>query len=263
MTVQTTAKLPAGFERVDATVKRRMIVSIEGDWGTGKTDLALTAPGPIAFFKFDLNAADTLAKWANQKAIYKREYDIPDSNDPKAQDKAEVVMRTFVADYAASLGSSQIRTVIWDTATEIWEQTRLAAFGRLSNVMPHHYVQVNNGFRSLIRAAYDSDTNLVMVHRLKDEWVNYTDSQGKEKGKRTGRKERAGFGDLGFACQVMVQTFFNPENVDSPFQVKVLKCTQNPIITHRVYGQIADMRMNSFPVLATDVFPGSELEEWS
>src|SRR5262245_17121219 len=163
MAIQTTPfvpkpnGLPSGFKLVDSTIKRRMVLSVEGDWGTGKTDLALTAPGPIAFFKFDLNADVTLAKYANAKQIYKREYDIPDSDDPKARDKAEAVIRTFQTDYAQVLGSGAVRSIIWDTATEIWEQIRLASFGRLTNIMPHHYVQVNNSFRGMIRAAFDSD----------------------------------------------------------------------------------------------------------
>ena len=250
------------FTLADAQVKRRMILSIEGDYGTGKTDLALTAPGPIAFFKMDLNSEFTIARFAKNKKIYKTEYAIPRVDDPKAQDLAESAWRVFNNDYSKAIQSPLIRTVVWDTATELWELVRLASFGRLTNIMPHHYVAVNNAFRALIKAAFDSDTNLVMVHRLKDEWMNYTAADGKEKGKRTGKKERAGFGDVGFACQVMVQTTFDPDNAESPFQMKVLKCTQNPLITHRIYGQAGDMRMNSFSVLATDVFPGTSLDDW-
>jgi hypothetical protein len=262
-TLPITGQLPPNFKLVDSTIKRRMVMSIEGDWGTGKTDLALTAPGPIAFFKFDLNTEFTLKQFATKKKIYQLDYDIPDSNDPKAQLLAEQVMTTFRKDYDHAVRSTEIRTIVWDTATEIWEQTRLEAFGKLTNVMPHHYVAVNNGFRRLIRAAFDSDTNLIMIHRLKDEWQNYTDAKtGTEKGRRTGKKERAGFSDIGFACQVIVQTYFNPEDTDSPFQAKVLKCTQNPLITHRVYSQIGPLRTNAFPYLAADVFPGSNVEDW-
>jgi len=223
----------------------------------------LTAPGPIAFFKFDLNSDVTLAKYATKKQIYKREYDIPDPDDAKAKDKAELTIRQFQTEYAQVLSSGSVRSVIWDTATEIWEQIRLASFGRLTNIMPHHYVQVNNSFRGMIRAAFDSDVNLIMVHRLKDEWINVPDPKtGGEKGKRTGKKERAGFSDIGFACQVMVQTLFDNSNGAAPFSMKILKCTQNPTLTGQVYSQLGDLRMNSFPILACDVFPGSALSEW-
>lgn len=238
-----------------------MILSIEGDFGTGKTELALTAPGPIAFFKLDLNADFTLAQWATRKKIYKTEIAIPKPDDPNAQDLAVAAWKQFQSDYARALASSDIRTVVWDTATEVWELCRLAVFGKLSNVPPHFYIQANNGFRSLIKAAYDSNTNLVMVHRLKDQWENYQAQDGREKAKKTGRKERAGFGDLGFACQVMVQTYFDNEDKDSPFCLKVLKCTQNPLLTGRIYGEIPGMRMNVFPVLAADVFPGTDFEK--
>jgi hypothetical protein len=139
----------------------------------------------------------------------------------------------------------------------------LAAFGKLTNVMPHHYVQVNNNFRGLIKRAYDSDTNLIMVHRLKSEWVNIPDGKGGEKGKKTGKLERAGFTDIGFATQMMLQTLFDQDDEEgSPFRVKVLKCTQQPMLTGKIYGLEAGMRMNQFAVLAHDVFPDSDLNEW-
>jgi hypothetical protein len=252
---------PTGFTVVRPDIKKRMICSVEGDWGTGKTDFALTAPGPIAFFKFDLNSDFTLAKYAKTKKIYKREYEVIDPSEKNAKAKADEVVRTFTADYRAVIACSEIRSIVWDTATEIWEQVRLAAFGKLAQVLPHHYVEVNNSFRGLIREAYDSDTNLILVHRLKDEWTNYTDAQGKEKSKKTGRKERAGFSDLGFAVQVMVQTLFSVEESDSPFSLKVLKCTQNPLLTERLYAQVGEFRANSFAVLAADIF-NTGLEEW-
>lgn len=251
-----------GFKLADDRVKRRLIMSVEGDWGTGKTDFALTAPGPIAFFKIDPNSDVTVAKYANKKRILKNEIVVPSSDQPDAQAKAEAVWRKFRADYDWAL-NHDIRSIIWDTASEIWELCRLAAFGKLTNVMPHHYVAVNNDFRRLIKDAFDSDTNLIMIHKVKDEWVNYTDTQGKEKGKRTGKKERAGFSDIGFACQVMVQTTFDRDREESPFQAQVLKCTQNPMITGTVYGQMGDMRGNSFPVIATDVFPDSSIDDWA
>ena len=263
MSTQTT-DLGSNFRLVDATIRRRMVMSIEGDYGTGKTDLALTAPPPIAFFKFDLNADHTLAKWAATKTIYKCEYDIPEPDDPKAKELATGLWTKFTSDYHRAIQSPKIRSIVWDTASEVWEQCRLAAFGKLTNVMPHHYVETNNKFRRLIREAYESDTNLIMIHRLKDEWQNYIGTDGKEKGRKTGRKERAGFSDIAFACAVMVQTVFNPEDSDSPFQARVLKCTQTPQLTGRVYTQIGDIRMNSFPVLASDVFPGTDIDkDWS
>ena len=104
MTIQTTAVatrdgVPAGFTLVNDDIKKRMIMSIEGDWGTGKTDLALTAPGPIAFFKFDLNTEVTLARYAKAKKIYRREYDVVDPSDKNAQRKAEEIMTAFALDY--------------------------------------------------------------------------------------------------------------------------------------------------------------------
>lgn len=252
----STMIVPSNFKRVDKSIKRRLIMSVEGDGGSGKTDLALTAPPPIAFFKFDLNSEWTLAKYC-EKEIYQVKYDIPDPFSREGQAQAEKVLETFMQDYHAALRS--FRSIVWDTATEVWETVRLAHFGKIANVSPQHYVQVNNIFRRLIRAAVDSDSNLILVHRTKDEWASVPDGKGGNKNQKTGNKERAGFGDIAFACQVMVRTILDDDNA---FWMTVTKCTQNPQITHQTYGLIGEMRMNSFPFLAADVFPGTKLEDW-
>lgn len=251
--------IPSNFKRVDSKIKRRLIMSIEGDWGTGKTDLALTAPGPIAFFKFDLNSDVTLAKWSDKKEIYRVDYQIPDPYAKDGQAQAEQLMRSFAEDYHAALAGGAFRSIIWDTASEVWEALRLSHFGKISNVSPQHYVQVNNAFRRMLRGAFESDLNLILIHRLKDQWESVPDNKGGKKNEKTGHKERAGFSDIGFACQVMLRTTFDKDNL---FQATVLKCTQNPKITWRTYSEIGGMRTNSFPFVALDVFPGTKLDDW-
>lgn len=240
--------------------RNRIIMSIEGDWGTGKTDFALTAPGPIAFFKIDPNSEFTLDKYVGKK-IWQSDIKVPRSDGENAQALSDTVWQQFIKDYTWALANT--RSVVWDTATEIWELLRLCKFGKLAQISPQHYTQVNNDFRGLIKLAFDSETNLLMIHKLKDEWTPYTDIQGKERNKKSGKKERAGFGDLGFACQVMVQTMFDRDNEESPFSAKILKCTQNPMLTTNVYSQVGDLRLNSFPFIAADVFPGTGIEVWS
>src|SRR5262245_17978680 len=87
------------FELADGAVRRRLIISVEGDWGTGKTDFALTAPGPIAFFNFDLNTEWTLGQYAKKKQIYKSNISIPDKDDRDAQTLAETAWKRFKNDY--------------------------------------------------------------------------------------------------------------------------------------------------------------------
>jgi hypothetical protein len=252
------------FQLATPEQRRRMIASVEGDFGCGKTAWGLSAPAPIAFFKLDLNAEWTISQFAASKTIYKTDVVVPSADGDNAKNAAKTVLAQFLKDYERAVHSTLIRSVIIDTATELWELIRLAYFGKLTQVPPHFYTEANNAFRSVIRDAYDSDKNLILVHRLKDVWEDVTDNQGRLKSRKTGRKERAGFGELGFAVQVMVETTFDAEDRASPFKVRVIKCTQNPLITNRSYEQVGDMRMNSFPFLAADVFPGTDVDaDWS
>jgi hypothetical protein len=246
--------LPPDWKPTDGKTRRRLIMSVEGLFGSGKTDFALTAPGAIAFFQFDLNAADTIARYAQKKSIYVRSYDIPDPASKDVQEEAKKIRLSFKRDYQDAIASyPKIRSIVWDTATELWELLRLAEFGKLTQIPPVFYTNINNEMRRIIRTATESDTNLIMVHRLKDEWIG-------QKGNRenTGRKVRAGYGEVDSDCAVMIQTIFK----ERQFSLEVLKCTQNPAITGTPYTEEAGMRTNSFPHLAKDVYPDSRLEEW-
>lgn len=243
--------LPTHWKRADGSQKRRLVMSVEGLTGTGKTEFALTAPGPIAFFKFDLNCDSTLAKWAGQKEIYEIACRVPDPDIGKAdvQKEAEAIVKQFTADYVVALANRAIRTVVWDTTSELYEVMSLATFGKISGNNKYSYGALYRAFHRLVDAATESDTNLVMIHHLKDEYVN---------DQRTGKKRRDGYKKVDEACQLMVRTEFT----GNQFSLEVLKCTQNMALQGQIYKQAGELRMNSFPVLATDVFNGSSLEDW-
>src|SRR5215475_11617171 len=152
----------------DGKTRRRMVMSIEGGPGEGKTDLALTAPAPIVFFELDLNSEHTLAKYAVEKKIFRLRYRVPNPLQPGSKDLAEKALSDVTRDYYTAVKSGKIRTIIWDTASGVYDLVRLALLGKIANVMPHHYMPVNAMKDAMISAAIESDTNLIMVHRMKD-----------------------------------------------------------------------------------------------
>jgi hypothetical protein len=112
----------------------------------------------------------------------------------KTADSANRIWEKFLERYQYAL--EHYRSIVIDTGTELWELHRLARFGKLEQVKPHHYGPVNAEHRELFRMAYDTDVNLVYIQKMKDEYVN---------DQRTGRLKTAGFSDAPYQSQVNVR----------------------------------------------------------
>ena len=193
---QTAKMKKAGFiEAKDREVLPRIILSIAGLEKQGKTHFALTAPGPIAMFSTDIGEEGVVTKFTDDKDVYIMSVARVDEDDPE---QAEDEYERFHKAYISMLRGNDVRTIILDTATEIWELLRMARFGKLTQVMPYQYGPVNAEYRALIREAYNYDKNLILLHKMKAQYIN---------DKRTGEWERAGFGDTGFLVQVNAQIY--------------------------------------------------------
>lgn len=225
-----------GFVDADPSVQDRMIVSVRGLEKQGKTHFALTAPDPIAVFSLDIGTEGVVSKFKRdgKKIIIK---DLSTGGDA---DEGEKVWEGFKKAYSACLQDSQVKTVVIDTETELWELIRLARFGKLTQVMPYHYGPVNGEYRKVIREAYDSSKNLILLHKMKPKYVN---------DKRTNEYERAGFNDVGFLAQVNCQVYRDPVDEGGEFNLEILDCRQNADAS----GEVLSGPMASWDFLASTV----------
>lgn len=245
-----------GFEIADKPVTRRLICSAESAEKSGKTHFALTMPGEIAYQNLDVGLDGVIQKFQSDKRIWISNYRfaLPSYNQTEQDRKntstnCRTLVERFKDDYKRALDRAKVRGIVWDTATEIWEAIRLAHFGKLLQVKPHHYSEPNAEMRELLRWAYDSDKNFCFLHKLKDQYIN---------DKRTGKLERQGFKDMGYTVQVVIR-MIKDRSKPAPdcFYFEVTDCRQNPAIENLAF----DYPENNFPMLAAHVYD-SELEEW-
>jgi hypothetical protein len=225
----------SGFVQASAPTAHRLIVNAEGEEKSGKNHFAFTAPGPIFEHSFDIGNEGVVQKFQSKKKIMIAEYELEvqpgEAEAREVADAANKVWDQFMANYRDGLASCGNGTTLIDTGTETWELLRLARFGKLTQVMPHHYGPVNKEMQEMIREGFSHNCNVIFLHKRKDEWENYIGSDGKEKGKKTGRKTRVGFSDMPFLVQVNAVC----ERVDldgggSDFQITVEDCRQNPTV---------------------------------
>lgn len=235
--------------------KRRLIISIEGAEKSGKNHFAFTAPGKTAFHSFDHGDEGMIEKFVKgglriQKAEYR--VDVPPGTDTqKTSEACNPVWLGFKVNFA--LGLHQCRTTVVDTGTDMYEMLRMAYFGKLQQVLAHHYAPVNAELKSLIHQAYSSDGNLIVLHRIKDEYKTEVRG-GKEVSNKTGKKVMAGYSQMKFETQVHLRMY----KEDGEFCAEVVTCRQNPDIE----GYVLTGDQLSFTGLGMMVYPDSEEGEW-
>ena len=175
-TVTSPEQLKAlGFSDEIVEVPRRLVASVGGREKTGKTHVALTAPAPVILFNIDLGTEGVVGKFQEgfdgQEAKKVYVYDVRfQRNSTQTKDYAPLWL-DLKAKLTSAWGLSG-GTVVMDTASEAHELSRLAAFGKLTQVMPHHYGPVNAEWRELIRLAYDSKMNTILIHKMRPKYVN-------------------------------------------------------------------------------------------
>lgn len=226
-------------------VQPRLIISIAGLEKQGKTHFSLTAPGPIAFFSTDIGEEGVITKF-NDKEVYIMSID---KIDEDSAEQAPAEYARFKEAYKGMLRGTDVRTIIFDTATEIWEILRMARFGRLTQVMPYQYGPVNAEYRALIRDAYNYNKNLILLHKMKPQYIN---------DKRTGEYDRAGFGDTGFLVQVNTQIYRYSQGDGGDFALWIKDCRHNPdLVDEELSGP-----MCTFQFLASSIMPDVDPAMW-
>ena len=236
-----------GFQNAaDRELCPRIIVSMSALEKQGKTHFALTAPGPIAFFSTDIGEEGVVDKFAKDKEIQIME--VARIGEDAAEHAPEEWER-FEKAYSHCLRDKKVRTIVLDTATEIWELLRIARFGRLTQVMPYQYGPVNAEYRNVIREAYKWDKNVILLHKMKAQYIN---------DKRTGEYDRAGFSDTGFLVQVNARAYRYGSEDGGAFAFMVEDCRQEPDLQDMEF----EGEMANFPTLAAMVLPSVDPKEW-
>jgi hypothetical protein len=204
------------------------VAVISGNWKCGKTHMALNADPIVAFQSLDLGTEGVVEKVEDApNRVRIAEYALGVQPGEVTEDimarEADKVWQGFVRDYHQALNDPAVRTIVWDTETEVWQLLRLARFGVLTPKTGRDrgnvWGPVNAEMLGLIRAAFSSDKSLIMLEKVKDEYKN---------DKKTGMKVASGFGDVPFQAQIVATAYRDGDPVPSCFKVLVTDCRSNP-----------------------------------
>lgn len=189
-------------------VRRTAFALVYGGTGTGRTTFALTAPGPIALLH-DAEKVDGLISRAKAEGKVVRDLSFRLdlgagsgilTNPQEIATRANAVFAQFRAAFEDAKGWA--RTIVIDTDTAAWQLLRLARFGKMAQVKPHHYGPVNAEWISLFKYFRDQDAhNLIVISQMREQYRN--DSP-------TGTMEPSGQKEMAYMADLVVQTHKDP-----------------------------------------------------
>jgi hypothetical protein len=232
----------------------------------GKTHWAMTGPGPIAVISSDAGTREVAQKFARTKKIIyisvatAREL-LREGGSSKTAAAKE--WSTIKNSLARIVDTPSIRTVVIDTATEIWELCRLSYFGKLAQVMPHQYAEPNDDYRkNVLKYPYERpDLNAIFIHTMKKEYKSGRDG----KDAWTGKWERAGMGAAPYVADIVLNHYrrsVDPEENENRrvvFGVQVMDSRFEP---EALIGMEMEGAQSTFPMLALGAFPATDLDYW-
>lgn len=193
----------------DISTRPRIVIAIDGLDKHGKDHIALTAPKPLLLLDFDMGSEGVKGVKhplvVRSKPFCFRPTEVSFTEEDEEKRSKQIMEAAwpeyirFRETYFKALRGPMMKTpdgrklkaktVVVDTGSEAWELMRFAEFGKVTRVMPHHYTQVNSQMRDLVRAALESDVNVIWLHQLKSEWKDNAEG----KGRKTGVLDRSGF----------------------------------------------------------------------
>ena len=223
-----------------------LMIATEGESDTGKTEFALTAPSPgigICLDRGIMAALDNpnppetrgdLDSWAF-KVI-----EVPMEGTRRQTDYVKY-WEDFRDNYYKALENKDSITALLDGDSDSWELQRLAEFGKLTQIFPQtRYHAPYTSRRALINRAWDSGKIVIATNKVKDEYEDVVDAQGKpildaqgEKTRqKTGNKEAQGFPDQDYLWQIRLRHLYKPAVYNpvskkiQPAQwgIRILKC---------------------------------------
>ena len=229
-------------------MKRRILWSAEGQEKEGKTHLALTMPGPIAVLNLDSGLEGVVEKFAGKQiTVCNIPLPTPVGNKSDIQSQAQDTQAKFLKNYQMALESPDIRSIIVDTGSELWDIYQLALFGKLAQNNKFFYGAINAAFTEVLRRPMEYTKNVCFIHKTKPVYIG--DS-------KTGEFERAGFKNAGYVMQSLVRCYRDTN--DKSFHAEVLNSRHNPDLM----GMDFEGDMNTFAVMASLMVSDTTPDDW-
>lgn len=246
---------------------RRLLIGSEGAADSGKTEFALSAPGLGMCVVMD-RGIDPIFDNPHPPATRNPNFGFKIISTPMAtagtqQDFLEAWKSYREGAYDAAF-SPEVRSVVLDGDSDSWETQRLAAWGKIVQVPPHLYTEVNAARRAFYAKLWDSGKIIIATNKIKKQYFPQygpdgkpvLDASGKQKREWDGKTwERQGFDDQEYLWQIQLRHFTDDKG---KFRVEITKCKANmDMVGQELVGDECNFR-----TLVEACYPQVQAKEW-
>lgn len=263
----------------------------------GKTRWLLSAPKPIDLFHIDPNTEMLVDKLIREGEIDADDVILHEVPYPatvfgkrdEIQNEATAAWEDKFVEPLRDVVDNDNRTIGLDTATELFELKLMADHGKSVQILPEMRTKTNYVFKSLLQALRRSKKHVVLLHRLKDVWLDTEVETNKgvetQRNKVAGMYEREGFNRTGYHVNVEAFLMYEPKRGGSEpnqFGMRVHSCLERPSLVtcqadektfwdlddeawkwgRQKYEDGSRVRRSSFPYLATQIYPDTTIDDW-
>lgn len=211
-----TVRIPGMSPTDEGDPEGSFCLVIEGGEASGKDTLAFKAPGPHAIFAIDAGAQRAIRRARSEgKEVHVHDipFDVPRfvPKQEKAfwEERALKVKNDIFSPYVEAWNAaidSDVRTMIQDTATDIYEMHQAAEFGKLQQNSQLAYGPIKAEYMSMVRRAKRAGKVVILIHQLGDEYKDGVDASGNKKSERTGKLIRKGMNKVHYIADAIVRT---------------------------------------------------------
>lgn len=264
--------LPASFARDGLITSSKpkfkgVMIGCDGPAGSGKSEFAHGAPGPGIFVALDRGLTPMLDN-PNPPKTRRPDFAYVELKPPMAEGATKEEFMTGWAlfrdtTYKAAK-NPDCRTIILDGDSDSWELQRLAGLGKLTQVPPLMYVNLNAARRLFISRLHDSGKIIIATNKVKKSYKpafnqdgTPTMKDGKQAREWDGVSyERQGFDDHEYLWNIQLTHLYNEEKQE--WGIRMVRVKANPSIQgEELWGDDCNMQN-----LLQCAYPNVDLKTW-
>lgn len=258
-----------GFLSADKIKRRRLMIGTDGPADSGKTEFALSAPGPGILLALDRGHEALLDNVKPPKAR-RDDFAFKVIQVPLATSGTQEMFleywRKFYEDYKKALANVDAKVIVLDGDSDSWELQRLAEFGKLTQIPSIMYTGVNAARRAMIARAFDSGKTIIATNKITRHYTPAYNADGTPKMDNAnppkpirewdGTYERQGFNDQDYLWQIQLRHLYDETN--KQWGIRITKCKKDMDLAGiELWGDDCN-----FAGLVQTVYPEVPLKEW-
>lgn len=246
---------------------RRLMIGSDGPAGSGKTEFALSAPGPTIGIALD-RGIDSVLDSPTVPPTRRNDYAFKVINAPQALGATKDQYLTYWQDFRdtcyKAVNITELRTLLIDGDSDSWELQRLAEFGKLTQIPSIMYTGVNTARRLFYSRLHDSGKIVIATNKVKKLYKpklkadgTIEQREGKDVREWDGLSyDRQGFEDQDYLWSIQIRHLFDEEK--KSFGLRIMKAKANRDIEGmELWGGDCN-----FAGLVQVVYPHIDLKEW-